>query len=196
MLALDHTVDQNPVLKKAGVVDAGGKGFLRHSAQGMLDKPARQRPSSAEDDAARLKRKRPTLRHFRLRGYLLRLRHGLHRAQSREDITSLEPAARISRQHRRQSRHRRGRRGVQGPRTHEHSGRRAERGPEVRHAGAGRRSRTCAPQARRSGRRPHRPESTDDLDAVEEELEGQSAKHGSSRRSLRSSYGMRRRVRG
>ena len=27
-VALDHTIDQNPVLKKAGVVDAGGKGFL------------------------------------------------------------------------------------------------------------------------------------------------------------------------
>ena len=34
--ALAHTVDQNPVLKKAGVVDAGGKGFLV-ILQGMLD---------------------------------------------------------------------------------------------------------------------------------------------------------------
>ena len=34
--ALDHTIDQNPVLKKAGVVDAGGKGFLV-ILQGMLD---------------------------------------------------------------------------------------------------------------------------------------------------------------
>ena len=34
--ALTHTIDQNPVLKKAGVVDAGGKGFLV-ILQGMLD---------------------------------------------------------------------------------------------------------------------------------------------------------------
>ncbi|RKI71568.1 DAK2 domain-containing protein [bacterium 1xD42-67] len=34
--ALSHTIDQNPVLKKAGVVDAGGKGFLA-ILQGMLD---------------------------------------------------------------------------------------------------------------------------------------------------------------
>ena len=34
--ALDDTINQNPVLKKAGVVDAGGKGFLV-ILQGMLD---------------------------------------------------------------------------------------------------------------------------------------------------------------
>ncbi|WP_297720965.1 DAK2 domain-containing protein [Intestinimonas sp.] len=36
LIALDDTVNQNPVLKKAGVVDAGGKGFLA-ILQGMLD---------------------------------------------------------------------------------------------------------------------------------------------------------------
>ena len=35
-LALENTLNQNPVLKKAGVVDAGGKGFLV-ILQGMLD---------------------------------------------------------------------------------------------------------------------------------------------------------------
>ena len=35
-LALEHTTEMNPVLKKAGVVDAGGKGFLA-ILQGMLD---------------------------------------------------------------------------------------------------------------------------------------------------------------
>ena len=35
-IALQNTVNQNPVLKKAGVVDAGGKGFLV-VLQGMLD---------------------------------------------------------------------------------------------------------------------------------------------------------------
>ena len=35
-LALEHTTEMNPVLKKAGVVDAGGKGFLV-ILQGMLD---------------------------------------------------------------------------------------------------------------------------------------------------------------
>ena len=33
--ALAHTIDQNPVLKKAGVVDAGGKGYL-YILRGML----------------------------------------------------------------------------------------------------------------------------------------------------------------
>ena len=35
-VALEHTTEMNPVLKKAGVVDAGGKGFLV-ILQGMLD---------------------------------------------------------------------------------------------------------------------------------------------------------------
>ncbi len=34
-LALDETINQNPVLQKAGVVDAGGKGYL-HILEGML----------------------------------------------------------------------------------------------------------------------------------------------------------------
>ncbi|WP_297212812.1 DAK2 domain-containing protein [uncultured Flavonifractor sp.] len=36
LVALEHTTEMNPVLKKAGVVDAGGKGFLV-ILQGMLD---------------------------------------------------------------------------------------------------------------------------------------------------------------
>ena len=46
--ALADTVNQNPVLKKAGVVDAGGKGFLT-ILQGMLDE-LRGLPIPAEDD--------------------------------------------------------------------------------------------------------------------------------------------------
>jgi len=49
-LALAHTVDQNPVLKKAGVVDAGGKGFLC-ILQGMLDE-LRGVPAPQEEDAS------------------------------------------------------------------------------------------------------------------------------------------------
>ncbi len=49
--ALNNTVNQNPVLKKAGVVDAGGKGFLI-ILQGMLDslqgKPMPEAGSEAE----------------------------------------------------------------------------------------------------------------------------------------------------
>ena len=52
-IALADTVNQNPVLKKAGVVDAGGKGFLV-ILQGMLDElrgmPMPQGPQ--EEDAA------------------------------------------------------------------------------------------------------------------------------------------------
>ena len=36
LVALEHTTEQNPVLKKAGVVDSGGKGFIV-ILQGMLD---------------------------------------------------------------------------------------------------------------------------------------------------------------
>ena len=46
--ALADTINQNPVLKKAGVVDAGGKGFLC-ILQGMLDE-LRGVPAPAEED--------------------------------------------------------------------------------------------------------------------------------------------------
>ena len=50
--ALAHTIDQNPVLKKAGVVDAGGKGFLV-ILQGMLDEVrGLPMPEAGEDGAA------------------------------------------------------------------------------------------------------------------------------------------------
>ncbi len=55
--ALAETINQNPVLKKAGVVDAGGKGFLI-ILQGMLDEmrgiPA---PQDYQDDAPQTKDK-------------------------------------------------------------------------------------------------------------------------------------------
>ncbi len=50
-VALDNTITQNPVLKKAGVVDAGGKGFLV-ILQGMLDElRGVPMPESGEDAA-------------------------------------------------------------------------------------------------------------------------------------------------
>ena len=50
--ALERTIDQNPVLKKAGVVDAGGKGFLV-ILQGMLDEiRGLPMPETAEDGSA------------------------------------------------------------------------------------------------------------------------------------------------
>ena len=48
-IALADTVNQNPVLKKAGVVDAGGKGFLI-ILQGMLDELQGVDAPEAEDD--------------------------------------------------------------------------------------------------------------------------------------------------
>ncbi|MGI5962657.1 MAG: DAK2 domain-containing protein [Lawsonibacter sp.] len=49
-IALDNTINQNPVLKKAGVVDAGGKGFLV-ILQGMLDElQGLPMPQSAEEE--------------------------------------------------------------------------------------------------------------------------------------------------
>ena len=49
-VALADTVNQNPVLKKAGVVDAGGKGFLI-ILQGMLDELRGIDAPETEDDA-------------------------------------------------------------------------------------------------------------------------------------------------
>lgn len=50
--ALARTIDQNPVLKKAGVVDAGGKGFLV-ILQGMLDElRGLPMPETGAEDAA------------------------------------------------------------------------------------------------------------------------------------------------
>ncbi|WP_294517917.1 DAK2 domain-containing protein [uncultured Pseudoflavonifractor sp.] len=50
-IALDNTINQNPVLKKAGVVDAGGKGFLV-ILQGMLDElRGEPMPESGDENA-------------------------------------------------------------------------------------------------------------------------------------------------
>ena len=60
-LALEHTTEMNPVLKKAGVVDAGGKGFLV-ILQGMLDS-LRGVPMPEGDGEGEAKvRARPTTR--------------------------------------------------------------------------------------------------------------------------------------
>ena len=53
-IALADTVNLNPVLKKAGVVDAGGKGFLI-ILQGMLDELRGVDAPAAEDDAPAVK---------------------------------------------------------------------------------------------------------------------------------------------
>ncbi|MGM9607975.1 MAG: DAK2 domain-containing protein [Oscillospiraceae bacterium] len=50
-LALADTVNQNPVLKKAGVVDAGGKGFLI-ILQGMLDELRGEPMPEADESSA------------------------------------------------------------------------------------------------------------------------------------------------
>lgn len=51
-LALEHTTEMNPVLKKAGVVDAGGKGFLV-ILQGMLDElQGVPMPETDQDESA------------------------------------------------------------------------------------------------------------------------------------------------
>ncbi len=55
LVALEHTTEMNPVLKKAGVVDAGGKGFLV-ILQGMLDSlRGVPLPDGAEDTKAESK---------------------------------------------------------------------------------------------------------------------------------------------
>ena len=54
--ALADTVNQNPVLKKAGVVDAGGKGFLI-VLQGMLDELRGEPMPEGEDGPAQIQEK-------------------------------------------------------------------------------------------------------------------------------------------
>lgn len=49
--ALADTINQNPVLKKAGVVDAGGKGFLV-ILQGMLDSLRGEPMPQVEEESA------------------------------------------------------------------------------------------------------------------------------------------------
>ena len=88
--ALEQTIDMNPVLKKAGVVDAGGKGFLL-ILEGMLaELRGEPMPEMARE------RRRPA-RQGRLRrpvrgGDHLRLRHRVHRPQDRR-LTSPGAAA-------------------------------------------------------------------------------------------------------
>ena len=50
-VALEHTTEMNPVLKKAGVVDAGGKGFLV-ILQGMLDSLRGEPMPQVEEESA------------------------------------------------------------------------------------------------------------------------------------------------
>lgn len=49
--ALDNTVNQNPVLKKAGVVDAGGKGFLLILGGMLSALRGEERPELTEENA-------------------------------------------------------------------------------------------------------------------------------------------------
>ena len=56
-IALEQTIDMNPVLKKAGVVDAGGKGFLL-ILEGMLaELRGEPMPEMAEERRARRPRR-------------------------------------------------------------------------------------------------------------------------------------------
>ena len=65
---LADTVNQNPVLKKAGVVDAGGKGFLV-ILQGMLDElQGEPMPVGTEDEAPSRSRSTPISAPSRRRG--------------------------------------------------------------------------------------------------------------------------------
>ncbi|MBC5738084.1 DAK2 domain-containing protein [Lawsonibacter faecis] len=62
-VALDDTINQNPVLKKAGVVDAGGKGFLV-ILQGMLDELRGEPIPEGGDEAAAAPKDRADFERF------------------------------------------------------------------------------------------------------------------------------------
>ena len=141
--ALDNTVNQNPVLKKAGVVDAGGMGFCL-ILRGMLES-LRGNDIVCEDTGA--VNEEADFGIFDSEDITFAF-DTVFIVRKREDITSLDPLREYL-----------GSIGdslVQGPRTYEHSGRRAERGPEVWYAGACE-DREYAPAARRSDRRPQGP---------------------------------------
>ena len=93
--ALAQTVNQNPVLQKAGVVDAGGKGWL-YVLEAMLsvhrgveiEAPEAGEPAAGGSRAGRLHRVRHRRDH-------LCLRHGVYHAQGARGHRPF-PAARLS----------------------------------------------------------------------------------------------------
>ena len=101
---LRQTVDMNPVLKKAGVVDAGGKGFLV-ILKGMLAALRGEAMPTLESRARRARQGGLRLR--RRRGHHLCLRHRVHRPPHRRPLHRAVPRA--FEQHRRQPCDRRGR---------------------------------------------------------------------------------------
>ena len=95
--ALAQTTEMNPVLKKAGVVDAGGKGYLL-ILEGMLAE-LRGEPMP---ETARTGESREEKADFATHGGggdHLRLRHGIHRPQGHGRYLA-GAAADISQQHR------------------------------------------------------------------------------------------------
>ena len=100
---LAQTTDMNPVLKKAGVVDAGGKGYLV-ILEGMLAS-LRGEPMPEIPRGGRGGPGEGGLPGLLRRGDHLRLRHCVHRPQERPQREPGPPAG-LSGQHRRQSGHR------------------------------------------------------------------------------------------
>ena len=92
---LAETTEMNPVLKKAGVVDAGGKGYLI-ILEGMLSESAGRAHAGGGGGAGA--RQGGLCRHRR-RGHHLRLRHRVHRPQERSQRGS-GPLPGLSGQHR------------------------------------------------------------------------------------------------
>ena len=180
---LAQTIDMNPVLKKAGVVDAGGKGYLiildgmlralrgeepapggggrKGPGQGGFRRPRAWRTSPLPIDTVFIVRKNGGRVHRALPG--------------------------VSEQHRRQPGHRRGRRGLQGPCAHRHPRPGPDGGQPNTAPWSWPRSRICAPR-RRSWRPASKAQSTDDLDAVEEELEAMEGGVAARRRSATASW--------
>ena len=129
--ALENTVNLNPVLRKAGVIDAGGKGYIViFGAMLSYLRGEISAPRTAVEVGA------------------IANESGAFDVFGTEEITYAfdtvfivrkhEPnvAARLPLQYRRQSCYRRGRRGLQGPCPHQHPRRGADQVPELRHAGA------------------------------------------------------------
>ena len=131
--ALADTVNQNPVLKKAGVVDAGGKGFLV-ILMGMLSCLKGEPIAAGAEAPSQPTKQKADFTEFDV-----------------QDTTFAFDTVYIVRKAKPGDR--RGRRVLQGARPHEHPRRGADRVPEVWHAGAGQ-DRKHAHSDRGSGRRP------------------------------------------
>ncbi len=80
--ALAETVNQNPVLKKAGVIDAGGQGYMYILGAMLASYRGEITAPENVDEIVETEKESSAFRCVRHGGYHLRVRYGLYRAQA------------------------------------------------------------------------------------------------------------------